>query len=240
MRELCELILAAQGALDAAARGLRRLSRRAWPDARGPQRTCIDRLDRWSPVLLLGGLAALTYWLDAQVQPPAARDDGSARHDPDMYIENFRAVSFDADGRVLQMLAAARAEHFPDDDSVELVGAVARADRSRQARAGGHRRPGTVSGDRENVSCAGNVRADARRRRRPPRATAAAAGPATFTTEFLRVIPKLGRAETDRPVTIEEPRGIIHGVGMVLDNKAHTIKLKSAVRGTLQPNPLPK
>ena len=28
----------------------------------------IDRLVAWSPVLLLGGLAALTYWLDAQVQ----------------------------------------------------------------------------------------------------------------------------------------------------------------------------
>jgi LPS export ABC transporter protein LptC len=65
-------------------------------------------------------------------------------------------------------------------------------------------------------------------------------GPATFTTEFLRIIPKLSRAETDRAVTIEEPRGIIHGVGMVLDNDAHTFKLKSAVRGTLQPRPLPK
>ena len=30
----------------------------------------LDRLTAWSPVLLLGGLAALTYWLDAQVQAP--------------------------------------------------------------------------------------------------------------------------------------------------------------------------
>ena len=30
--------------------------------------TLIDRLVSWSPVFLLGGLAALTYWLDAQVQ----------------------------------------------------------------------------------------------------------------------------------------------------------------------------
>ena len=53
-------------------------------------------------------------------------------------------------------------------------------------------------------------------------------------------MPKKGRAETDGPVTIEEPRGIIHGVGMVLDNDAQTIKLKSAVRGTLQPNIAPE
>ncbi len=65
-------------------------------------------------------------------------------------------------------------------------------------------------------------------------------GSVTFTTDLLQVNPKLGRAETDRPVTIEEPRGIIHGVGMIFDNDARTFKLKSAVRGTLQPNAPPK
>jgi LPS export ABC transporter protein LptC len=52
----------------------------------------------------------------------------------------------------------------------------------------------------------------------------------------LRIIPKEQRAETDALVTIEEARGIITGVGMVLDNNARTVKLKSSVRGTLQPN----
>ena len=88
VREVCELILAAQDALApqlAAFGGLTAppMDRRA---------RLIDRLVAWSPVLLLGGLAALTYWLDAQVQSASARRDGSARHDPDLYIENFRAV----------------------------------------------------------------------------------------------------------------------------------------------------
>ncbi len=74
-----------------------------------------------------------------------------------------------------------------------------------------------------------------RRRREAVRRSAA-----TFTTELLRIIPKLARAETDKAVTIEEPRGIIQGVGMAFDNNAHTVKLKSALRGTLQPNTLPK
>ncbi len=80
---------------------------------------------------------------------------------------------------------------------------------------------GTVSGDRETVTFRGNVRAtrDADVRGRP-RAGNGRAGPVTFTTDMLRVVPEEGRAETDRPVTIEEPRGIIQGVGMVLDNEA--------------------
>ena len=66
------------------------------------------------------------------------------------------------------------------------------------------------------------------------------AGPVTVTTEYLHVVPDKEMASTDKPVTIEEPRGIIHSVGLELDNKAKTLKLKSAVRGTLQPQALPK
>ena len=51
-------------------------------------------------MLLLGAFAALTYWLNAQVQVGPQKFDGSGRHDPDLYIENFKAVSLDAQGRV--------------------------------------------------------------------------------------------------------------------------------------------
>ena len=62
-------------------------------------RAFVDRLIAWSPVLLLGGLAALTYWLDAQVQPSMAHRDGSTRHDPDLFLVNFRATNFDPEGK---------------------------------------------------------------------------------------------------------------------------------------------
>ena len=204
-----------------------------------PKRAGIDRLVAWSPAILLGCLAALTYWLDAQVQAPARRDDGSARHDPDLYIERFSAVSFDEEGRVRQMLAAAGARHFPDDASVELAAPSFEMTDPGKARLAVTAETGTVSGDRETVTLRGAVRAT----RDAVAGTArdsGPAGPVTFTTDLLRIKPKLGRAETDRPVTIEEPRGIIHGVGMILDNNARTFKLKSAVRGTLQPNTPPK
>ena len=152
-------------------------------------RRLVDRLVTWSPVLLLGGLAALTYWLDAQIQPQPPRIDGSSRHDPDIFIDGLRGVSFDAEGRPRQVLSAKRAQHYPDDGSVTLGG----------------------KGE----------------------------GPATLTTDFLRVVPKKGLAETDRPVTIEEPRGIIHSTGLKLDNEAKTLKLISGVHGTIQPDTLP-
>jgi len=200
----------------------------------------IDRLVAWSPVFLLGSLAALTYWLDAQVQSDTARRDGSARHDADMFIEDFRAVSFDADGQLRQSLAARRAEHHPDDESVDFTApslALTDPGRPRMAITAD---AGTLSGDRETVTFRGNVRAT---RDAIPEGAAAGndpRGPITFTSETLRVVPKKGRAETDGPVTVEEPRGIIHAVGMAVDNEAHTIKLHSGVRGTLSPEIAPK
>jgi lipopolysaccharide export system protein LptC len=204
-----------------------------------PGRVLLDRLVSWSPVLLLGGLAALTYWLDAQIQPPRARVDGNARHDPDLYIESFSAVSFDASGRVRQALSARRAQHYPDDGSVDFLAPSLTLTEPGNPRLAVVADAGTLSGDREIVTLKGNVRAT-RDAVADKAAGGGAQGPTTFTTEFLRVIPKRNRAETDAPVTIEEPRGIIHATGMVFDNEAHTIKLKSNVRGTLEPQPLRK
>jgi lipopolysaccharide export system protein LptC len=205
-----------------------------------PARTRIDRLVAWSPVILLGCLAALTYWLDAQVAPPGARRDGASRHDPDLYIDKFSAVTYGADGHVLQSLAATRAQHYPDDDSIDLFGPSLTLTDPGKPRLTIAADLGTVSGNREVVTLRGNVRATRDADATPSARGGAPVGPATFTTELLKVTPKLSRAETDRAVTIEEPRGIIQGVGMVFDNEAHTIKLKSALRGTLQPNNLPK
>ncbi len=200
----------------------------------------IDKLVAWSPVLLLGGLAALTYWLDAQIQPSTARRDGATRHDPDMYIDSFSAVTFGSDGAVLQSLAAKRAQHYPDDDSIDLTSPSLTLTDPGKPRLTIAADLGTVSGNREVVTLRGNVRATRAAEGSPSARGGAPAGPATFTTDMLRVTPKQSRAETDRLVTIEEPRGIIQGVGMVYDNDLKTFKLKSAVRGTLQPNNIQK
>jgi lipopolysaccharide export system protein LptC len=203
-------------------------------------RGVLDRLTNWSPVLLLGSLAALTFWLDAQVQPPQPRIDGSARHDPNLFVERFRATTFDADGRVRQSLAAQRAQFYPDDNSIDFTTVSMVMTDPDSPRVTVSADSGSVTGDRETVTLAGNVRAtrDAAPVAAKPKGgkpDAGPGGPVTLSTEYLRVVPKQGRATTDRAVTIEEPRGIIHAVGMEVDTKAQTLRLKSGVRGTLQP-----
>jgi lipopolysaccharide export system protein LptC len=204
-------------------------------------RALLDRLISWSPALLLGGLAALTYWLDAQVQAPAARRDGSTRHDPDLFLVNFRATNFDENGNPKEALAAKRGDHFPDDESAELLAPMFKITQAGKPAFTVTADRGKITGDRENAYFTGHVEAH----REAESASSAGpgktpAGPVTLTTDYLHVNPKTERADTDRPVTIKEPRGIIESIGLTLDNKSKTLKLKSRVTGTLEPNSLPK
>ena len=202
-------------------------------------REVLDRLVAWSPVLLLGALAALTYWLDAQVQAPAARRDGSARHDPDLFLQDFKAITFDAQGRPRETLSAQRAEHFPDDESAELtLPRLALSEPGRPTMTITADR-GRIDGDRNQGDFLGNVRVEqdadpvaAQDGRR--------GGPVSLRTESLHVFAKEQRVQTDQPVTIEEPRGIIRGRGLEFDNKAKTVRIRSHVSGTFQPQETPQ
>jgi lipopolysaccharide export system protein LptC len=202
-------------------------------------REILDRFVAWSPVLLLGALAALTYWLDAQVQSPPARRDGSTRHDPDLFLQDFKAITFDAQGNARETLSAVRAEHFPDDESAELTKprlSLAEMGRPTLTITADH---GRIDGDRSNGDFSGSVRVE---RDADPHASpnGGAAGPVTLSTSALHVTTKEERVQTREAVTIEDPRGIIHGKGLEFDNKAKTLRLDSQVSGTFQPQVVPK
>ncbi|MGH8851914.1 MAG: LPS export ABC transporter periplasmic protein LptC [Casimicrobiaceae bacterium] len=194
------------------------------------RQTLLDRVVAWSPALLLGALAAMTYWLDAQVRAPSPKFDGSGRHDPDLYIENFKAASLDDKGRIHQALMAKVARHYPDDDSTELEGPHITFNEPGKPRLTVDADRASVSGDRERVSFTGHVKGV-----RDASSETAHDGPTVITSEYLQVLPKEDKLITDKPVTIADPRGIINATGMEYDNKRKTIKLRSRVSGQFEP-----
>jgi LPS export ABC transporter protein LptC len=96
---------------------------------------------------------------------------------------------------------------------------------------------GRLTSDRENAYFRGNVKAvrDAEKG-----ADGKTSGPITLTTEYLHVMPREDRAMSDKPVTIQEPRGIIRANGFVLNDRDKTIVVKNGLRGTIEPQALPK
>lgn len=195
-----------------------------------PRQVLIDRMIVWSPVMLLGALAAMAYWLNAQIQSAAPAFDGSGRHDPDLYISNLKAVSLDTEGRIGQALTARTTRHFPDDDTTEFdAPEIVFSDpgKPKLSVTGDH---AVVTGDREHAYFSGHVKGV-----REATGEDARDGPVSLTSEYLHVIPKQDRVLTDKPVTIQDPRGIIHATGMEFDNRSKKLKFGSHVSGQLQP-----
>jgi lipopolysaccharide export system protein LptC len=219
-------------------------------------RTLLNRLVDWSPVLLLGGLAALTYWLNEQIVTPGATQDGVLRHTPDTIVENVRAVMFDRAGRPAQTLSAARGEHFADDGtSVLQAPRIALSDPT-QPRFDISADRAKVTDDRAHGWFYGNVKAvrgaEPRRTnaKANPKAKANAkapassapnnpSGPVTLTTDYLHITTATRLVDSNQPVTITDEHGIIRGAGINMNLNTRAFTLSGPVSGTIQPQAIP-
>lgn len=180
----------------------------------------------WLPLAVLALLVGLTLWLNALVQAPGARPDGSLRHDPDLMVENFNARKLDPKGEVLYTLAARKMVHYPDDDSALLESVTVEAFEPRQPKLTATADHGRLEQGGDRVLIEGNVvvvrEADAKNEQ------------TRLTTERLLVLPDEGIARTSAEVTLESASAHAQGRGMELDNRARTLKLEQ-VHATFKP-----
>ena len=180
----------------------------------------------WLPLAVLALLVALTLWLNQLVQGPAARADGSLRHDPDLVVDNFNARKLGDDGRVVYTLTARKMVHYPDDDSALLESVTLEAFEPRQPRMTVTADHGRLEQGGDRVWIEGNVVV--------LRAADARSEAARLTTDKLLVLPDEGIARTSSEVVLESPTGRAQGTGLEIDNRARTLKLDK-VRATYKP-----
>lgn len=185
-------------------------------------------MKRWPsqtfPLVLLGLLAALSFWLSYSADLPEPRRDGKQRHDPDTFVENFQVRKLGTDGSLQYRLTAPLMQHFPDDDSSLLSEPRLthyRVDAPSMVLAG---RNGHVSSGGETVFFWDDVVAT--RAATPEHPAMVARMP------DLTIQPDAGTAFTDSPVEITQGTSWTRGVGMHLDNNASVLVLKSQVTGT--------
>jgi lipopolysaccharide export system protein LptC len=177
----------------------------------------------WLPLAALALLVGLTLWLNQLVQAPAARADGSKRHDPDLMVDNFNAKKLGEDGAVLYTLTAKKMVHYPDDDSAHLESVTLVAFEPKQPRMTLTADRGRLEQKGERVWVEGNVvitrDADAKNES------------ARLMTDNMLVLPDEGIARTSSEVTMDSRSSHTVASAMELDNKARTLKLER-VRST--------
>jgi lipopolysaccharide export system protein LptC len=186
----------------------------------------LDKMRSWLPLLPLLLLLAATYWLNLQVQP-LTQNQSQQRHDVDYSVDNFSAVTLNAQGKPRFTLSAERLWHYPDDDTTHLQMPKITSLYPDRPPVLTSAQTGMVSSKGDDVYLYDDVNV--------LRPALGDIGEQHFTTNYLHVIPDRDWAETDQPVTMINQHNIIRAVGMELDNKARTAKLLSRVRATHEP-----
>jgi lipopolysaccharide export system protein LptC len=192
----------------------------------------MQRLTSLFPIALLLIVAAVTVWLDRQVQPPERTRDGKARHDPDYMVENFSATRIGLDGNPRYTLSARRMVHYPDDDTTYLDAPKFVNLANPRAMVTVTSKNALVSSDGENAYLTDDVRV--------VRAAFGKKSEMTMLTSYLHIIPESDIAKTDKPVKLYDANTLITSVGLEFNNQTHILKLLSNVRGTYEnPKPAP-
>ena len=182
-----------------------------------------SRLTAWFPVALLAILAAVTVWLDREVQPPEAVADSKTHHDPDYIVENFSATRVGPDGRPQHTLHAKRMAHYPDDDTTHLDAPRLVSFRGKAEAVTVTAKTALLSSNGENAYLNDDVRL--------VRAARDKNSELVVETTWLHVMPEAHIAQTDREVIISDANMLITAVGLELNSETRVLKLLSNVRG---------
>lgn len=176
-----------------------------------------------APLILLALLALMTAWINHVVQTPAAKLDGSQRHDPDYIVRNFVTTQTDNLGHLHYKLAALEMKHFADDDSTHLQRPRYTQFGTKQFYTEVQAQRGYVSSDGERVQLLDNVKITRRR--------LADKAEMSIATQDLVILPKQDLLHTASPVVIRQaPKTVIYATGMVFDKKKHILTLLHQVR----------
>lgn len=186
-----------------------------------------DRFTTVLPAVLVGGLVALTFWLDHVAQPPAQGTGGPSRHDPDFIVDGLSATRMSETGTAAYTLSARRMTHYPDGDTTVLAAPRFISYSTAKTPVTITAKEAVVSASGEHVYFQDDVRVI--------RAAYGDMSELEMRTAFLHVIPEENLARTDRAVTITDAATTVTAVGLELNNETRVVKLLSQVRGTYDP-----
>lgn len=191
-----------------------------------------EALRQWQasafPLVILGTLTLLTFWLKATSELPAPRGKGELRHDPDTIIEDLRAQTVNAQGMPLFELRASRLTHYPDDDSTHLelpqLRYTPQADTLLQV-AG---KTGLAFGRGTSIQLSQGVTVERRVRNSQQPVWRA-------ELEEITALPEEGRAFSTTPFIFTQGAARIEGKGLTLDQGQRVLILESRVWATFPP-----
>jgi lipopolysaccharide export system protein LptC len=178
------------------------------------------------PLILIGSLAGVSYWLDFASRAPTGRNDGKTRHDPDYIVENFELRRFDPEGARQHTLRAPLMRHYPDDDSTVVLSPELTYHRAPTTQVSA--REAKVDSQAKHVELIDDVRVTRR--------GVAGKPDSVLTTSHLDAYPDEEIATSNMPVTITQGPTNVTGSSMKANNKTQIYVLEGPVHGIFHRN----
>ena len=206
---------------------------------RSPARTAVpwryrlrQGLTSYLPLLLMGLLAASTWWLVKNTPHGDAADvDRPPREAPDYTMTGFSITRFSPEGRVVLRIAGDALRHFPTTDQLEIEGvrihAIAPDGRTTDATA----RRALANGDGSEVQLLGGARVISQ---------LDSAEVLELQGEFLHAFLRFERIRSHLPVRLRHGGTVTRAGGLEYDHLQQLLQLNGPVHSTLVPGPRAK
>lgn len=177
-------------------------------------------------IVLLIATVSVTGWWAQRTQKEQEIPAPAEVHQSDAFFANFTLTAMDKSGRPSHRLTGERMDHFPANNTAELIAPRLLVFQPDNTPWEVNARTAVVQMDQETVWLLGDVRAE----NKPPEGS-----PMVIETSDLFVEPKRKFAETEQAVTVRQAQGVTTGIGMKgwLDEKRFS--LLARVQGRYEP-----
>ncbi|QWD74110.1 LPS export ABC transporter periplasmic protein LptC [Polynucleobacter sp. TSB-Sco08W16] len=192
---------------------------------------------RLMPLILMGALTLMTFWLVQRNTPPESSMLERVRlHEPDYIIKDGALSTLNEQGSTKYRILGNKVTHYDDDASIDIDAPRMRLFQPDKAPVTVRSNTGHVDGDLTVIELFENASIF-----RPAQA-ATATEPATLrmlaSSSYYKVLINDDIIETDRPITLEQGMSIMHSTdGGTFNNVQQSMTLSGQVRGRIERAP---
>lgn len=192
---------------------------------------------RLTPLILMGALTLLTFWLvQKNTQPEKSTIERVRLHEPDYTIKNGALSALNELGNTKYRILGNKVTHYDDDASIDILTPRMRLFQADKAPVTVKSDTGHLDGDLTILDLFDNASIF-----RPAQA-ATASQPATLrmlaSSSYFKVLINDDIIETNRPITLEQGMSIMNSTeGGIFNNVEQSMVLTGRVKGRIERAP---
>ena len=190
---------------------------------------------RLMPLLLMGGLTLLTFWLVQKNTPlPINVIERPRLHEPDYTIKNGALSYLNEQGQTKYRILGKELIHYDDDASIDIVRPRMRIFQPDKAPVTVGAQRGHIDGDLTILDLFDNVEIY-----RPPQTASETQKASPYMlakSSYFQVFINDDIIKTDKPVELEQGLSVMQSnAGGVFDNVQQSMQLLGTVKGRIEP-----